>query len=321
MVSRLTIGILVLTTGCGAAHVAERPMVSNSDTTEVRLLLAARFCDGTKDSALGEIVQNEGSKLEEAFRRRGIDVAHPVLDPTRAQVLAAAAPEQARRLIVVYVGHGQSADRKTGQLLTKEEALLAPPISLRSVLCLRDGPLVMDRLVEEFRDPTPSAMLIANACRSAHVDASRARIDLSVLSASTLEEGRAARHTPLGQALIDALTQDLDLDGDGYASDFELFDAVERRFARNFGEPDPKLRRQLKSPFTLFPSGRSLHTAEIPALRSAGERYPFAGRDHIRFAGRTDEELRAQAGIPNPDVLADVPCHEPVGQCFQYLPP
>jgi hypothetical protein len=200
-------------------------------------------------------------------------------------------------------------------MLSAWEHLAPPTKPVRSVLCVRGGPLAIDELAHRFHPPTPAALLIANACFSAHVDLRDLATGVSVLSGST-GSIKAENTTPLSGRLAAVLASALDCDKDGQASDFEIFSPLERGFDRTLPlQPNPKLRRQVFGVPAFFHSG-SAQCPETPRpLDAPAVEYFFAGRRHVRFDGRVAPELSVSVG-GLPDHAFAVPCSERVGQCY-----
>jgi hypothetical protein len=306
-----TLGALALA-ACAGQRRAPAALIPDGDTAVVEILLAGRFCTqgAPLDPDLAGNVRAEAPALAKAFRDIGLVVSDPVEDPAKTDVERAVAPEGHHPLIVIYSGHGRLAE-PDGGVLSEEEHRAPPQRPLRSVLCLRDGPLAIEDVVRGFRGPTPAALLVANACFSAHVDLRGIATEVSVISGSTRAIA-ASSTTPIARELTNVLSLPLDCDGDGRASDFELFAPLERRFPRGGGNPDPKLLRQLRRPPTFFRSARGACPIRAPPLDSPfTETFP-AGRRHVRFPGRVPD---APPGLIHPYGFPD-PCSEPVGQCF-----
>lgn len=316
-VGAVLLGCIVIPTGCSQRTPRADQPFAPANVAEVRILASARDCDKKIDGKLLPVIKRETPALADAFRSLGLLVPPPIFDPSADALLASAAPTR-RPLIVVYSGHGRWAERATGRVLSDSEHLVPPPAwQLQSVVCLSDGPFVLDRVVQRFGPPTPGALFVINACYSANVDARLAGSDLSVLSGSTRLIAGLSKGTPLGQALIRVLGQPLDTDKDSYASDIEIFMPLVEPFRAVFGEPDPKLRRQLQGRAPLFVSAA---TAVPVLLDTSSQTYVFGGRQHIRLPGRTDDAVLRTAGIMSPDTVIPVPCQEPVGQCFALAP-
>jgi hypothetical protein len=282
----------------------------------IRISSSARTCDRAIDPALQRILRRETPQVVTAACLLGACPPEPTSDPSSDDLKAAAAPAGRAAIVLIHSGHGRLMDRQTKRVLSDDEALLADPGSVQSVLCLRDGPTPIEDIALAFGQPTTSALFITNACYSAHVDVRHAKTELSLISGSTRLVATSSGRTPLGRALIDALGGALDRDGDASASDAEIFAALDRQFARTFGEPDPKLRRQLWTDPRFFRSAAAVDEYPIPALGAPPDPpVTRAGHRYLRFPGRVAEPFARATGL-TPEAPA-VPCPQAIGQCFQ----
>ncbi|HEY7373981.1 MAG TPA: hypothetical protein VIF57_17605 [Polyangia bacterium] len=297
---------------CAGQRQGSAAAIPDGDTTVVRIVVAGRLCDpgAPVDPDLTANVRSEAPTLAQRFGDLHLVVPPPIDDPAANDLERAVAPEGHHPLIVIYSGHGQLADLD-GTVLSKQQHLAPPRRPLRSVLCLRDGPLPLDDVVRGFRAPTPAALFIANACYTAHVDLRGVPADVSVVAGSTRAIA-ASTETPIARELAGLLSLPLDCDDDGQVSDFELFAPLERRFRRGGGAPDPKLLRQLRGRPAFFRSTRGSCPVAAPPLDAPSTPSFPGGREHARFPGRVPDPWPAQfpvRGFPDP-------CPDAVGQCF-----
>jgi len=261
---------------------------SSQVVPEVIVVTSSATCAGGRDDDIAESVADDAKLLEAVLLSRvGREHFKVLVAPTPlALKQAIASVDSQRGLWLIYTGHGRvepAPARKPG------DAPAPLGVGLRSSLCLgtrssSDGsnsnpaasrvtPLDVSELLQWIDEKGFRwANLVLNSCESAHVDVSRLRHPISVISASpeqldgsvaqgsqTAPTSQAPHATRLVQAIGAAIEQGakLDTNCDGWVSDRELFDAARAQLAdmiilREQSFLMPRLRRQATLPLPLY---------------------------------------------------------------------
>ena len=132
----------------------------------------------------------------------------------------------------------------------------------QSYLCLRNGKVSVDQIIEARPPESPYATYLINGCHSAYVDPRRD--NTVVISAGPELVGNVDNKIVLGQDLAAGLTKGLDLDGNGMIDTRELFMALERVHIHE-NPVAVKLRSQSWRPLPLFSLGKENASVQ-PAL-------------------------------------------------------
>jgi hypothetical protein len=180
---------------------------------------------------------------------------------TGSELLHAVGRPDPRPLVVLYVGHASNKHTLPAQ----------------SELCLADGRLKVDAVLEAVDPHVTSFMLILDGCFTADVDPRKSPVPTAVLSASnrwvrTGSEGGG----PMGSSLIEALRCG-DTNSDGIIDDGELLAGM----LRAMDQPptfEPRLRRQSWIPIPVLRTRSDNHCGAqqsvmaVPLLGPAGAR-------------------------------------------------
>ncbi len=138
--------------------------------------------------------------------------------------------------LLLYSGHARSVipDEQQTQRITH--------------LCLPEGMVPAQRLIEQLDLAGSTVVIVLNACDSAYVDISKISIPISVISSSP---GKVGVRSGFSEDIQAALIENIDLNHDGIATDYELFTSIRDRMKQRHSSTQhpavPKIRRQASS--------------------------------------------------------------------------
>lgn len=315
----------------GRSEVAPRSWQS----AEVLLIAAGRPCSDEDD--LHEGIRRDMATVESHLRALGFDTITRLDDPDAATLLKWLARPITRPLLVLHAGHGFVHKSPAAPAPRSPSGVQVTPIcsemgpGCTSTLCVSKQFLDVDALVASVATSRQFAVLIVDACSSAHVDVRRATTAVSVLSATPISlTTNVSGRTFIAETLSKLQLTEADTDCDGSLTDVELYHWLDRELPRSTGtSPQPKLRRQTDTPwFTLLRSEGRSQCATTSHSRDVGEEPVVFNRRpprHVRMTGCV--RPRGEGKVPWDDRveplarLVPMPCTAGVGQCFRLGDP
>lgn len=272
-----------------------------------------------------------------AVTKRLVDIGfagvHRINEPSAAELLEKLREPRRQPLLLVLTAHGllhrspsSPVPREPGSISTVSECpeIGAPCVS---ALCIERKLVDVDALVAAIAPERPFALLVVDACSSAHVDVRRARTRVSVLSAATTEQAMGVNGSGfLTEALARFDPGAADRDCDGAVTDVEWFDWLRNEVPRTrrlgVAPIDPKLRRQDDAAEIVL---RAVHTA--PASCGGSNVTDFGGpRMEDRWLAPRHRLYRGCVALDELDEAlpgerrARIPmaCADDIGQCFRF---
>jgi hypothetical protein len=277
-----------------------------------RILLAVGngACESFSVPTGRERFLRSANEIERAIRDVGADFDLERLDnPNSQELLAAVGRGGTASFWLIYTGHGRR-----------------PVYERQSYLCLRNGPLAVNRIVAALPPGVGEASLLLDACESAHVSVHESEVAVSVLSADPERIDTGPERTVLGEEIPDALRRAAK-QGGSLLTDEQLNELLQPPLAdtktiydkHRSRVPKPKLRRQAAGPITLLRLVQAADAAPpVVSPTPASATQPLrtstpGGGWQYRFLGKVSSAdiamVRQEGGIP-------WPCQEDTGQCF-----
>jgi hypothetical protein len=315
--------IFGLTLGCSTPRSLPEPSPRPNAKLEVRLVSSGYDC-GRKLTLASAPLAVESRAIAATLAAQGVSVKSRLTDPAAADLIAAFAAEAHHQVLWMYSGHGDLVH--PGTLTPLSDAEKQSPTRMGdSVLCLKDGPLPIERLVRALPRSAPFVVMIVNACFSADVDVRGAPTDMALVSLSTQMAKTDVGRTPLGEAMRLVSLAALDRDCDGALSDLELFAYLQDETTRRgYGAPILKLRRQTHLLPTLAATTgcrRDLpverHTVDLQV--TPYEHYGLL-RACVTGYVPADASIVLRGQTIASSQLHATGCRSEIGQCFQLLP-
>lgn len=320
VISRCAVWGSAASLGCSGAPARSLSLSNTGTSTPAIIFSAGKPCQDEPD--IQAQARSSAMALGAGLRQLGFSPVTVVTNPSRTEILDAVHSLGPRPGLVAYSGHGAVLDA-AGHVQERCAERGGP---CHSALCLADNDkLTLDEVVAEVAATTELAVLLIDACSSAHVDLRLARAPLSVISASPFSTSLAeSGRTPLSDAFA-RLATDLDLDCDARLADWELFNGLNRLIAlENDGSAMPKLRRQIRG--EAAPLLRGGHTTCWPERKSRSAMLPDGSETYACESGRCSR-IEGFVAPQTPisfdgknypaNVVAATPCADDTGQCFR----
>ncbi len=325
----------LLLTGCHADRCTPAAPVlpPNHQRTQVLIIAAGSDCDG-RHHELENGVRAAADELSDAIIGRGGPKPVQVVSPRRCEVEAHVKSLDARPLMLVYIGHGRlEADcdgdalndcRQTEQWCCDSDCGTSSEAPRQSNLCLADGELSVNQIVEWIPWNVPEALVVVDACCSADVDLRRSRVPTSLLSATPLRVFTDRGRPVLTGRMAAGLREIESIDGEtiernmfGIRTDEELFDYV-RQVARldDAHSVLPKLRKntakRLALPGSATDTAQTDDDAPLWWLEDPGD--PVFDPELESQALALDRAQALQLAASNPHLAIYEVDHDEVGQ-------